>query len=97
MPGGVGRSFPNEFLSSLVFGAGGNDLAFGFNAGMVRLRNRAAHSVYFCLRSTTGATTGDHELGSSEDIVLNNLGAGVYGMSVNATSSGGYLTIGAWG
>lgn len=88
-------NFPNQFNGSVNFTSTGADIGFGFIANVIRMRNRSSKSVYIDLGSTTGATTGDHELGSSEDITLP--GMMVSGMSFVASSSGGFLTIGAWG
>lgn len=91
------RAFENEFTNGgTTFTSTGEDLAFGFTARKLRLRNDAAKSIYFTLKSTTGATTSCPELKSSEEVFF----AGdlaVSGMSYVATSSGGSLRVQAWG
>lgn len=91
------RSFPNQFNDKTTFTSTGADLGFGFNASFVRVKNDAAKSVYVRLNSTTGATTADHEVASSEDMQWYDLGVGVAGLSYCATSSGGAIRVGAWG
>jgi hypothetical protein len=92
------RSFPNEYVASREsFTSTGNDHGFGFNAALLRITNRSAKSVYITLGSTTGGTTGGHEIGSSEDIQFYDIGTGVAGLSYAASSSGVGLCIGAWG
>ena len=92
-----GANFPNESVTSVNFTSTGADVGFGFNAYLIRMRNRASKSVYVTLTSTTNGTTGGHEVGSSEDVMFNFRGAVCGGLSFVATSSGGTLTIGAWG
>lgn len=95
MPPTLPKNFPLEYTDSITFTSTGGDASFGFPANTLRLRNRSAKSVYLTLDSTTGATTSGHELGSSEELVIQN--GMISGLSFVATSSGGTLTLGAWG
>ena len=95
MPLVTNRSYANEYVSKNTFTATGEDVGFGFVVSMLRLRNDAALSVYFTLRSSTGATTNDAELKSSEELIVRDVP--VSGMSYVASSSGGSLRIQAWG
>lgn len=84
----------NEYTDTVAFTSTGADVRFGFDARRVRLRNDAAKSIYFTIRSYTGATTSGHELKSSEEITIADVTFS--GLSFVATSSGS-LRIGAWG
>ena len=94
----LSKQYLSEYTDTVNFSSTGADVEFGFNANTLRLRNDAAKSVYFTLRSTTGATTSGHELKSSEEFILRD--QQVAGFSFVATSSAGSgvgLRVGAWG
>lgn len=91
------KQYLSEYTDSINFTSTGADIDFGFNANTLRLRNDSAVSVYLSLgaRAATGATTSGHELKSSEELIVRD--QQMAGVSFRASSSGGFLRVGAWG
>lgn len=93
-------SYPNQYAHQGLVTSGDAAVAFGFNAGLVRVTNDGAGSAWLKFASTEGglASTADYRLSSGEALELRGMGAGIGGLCLHATSTGGpSVRIGAWG
>lgn len=91
------RSFPSESVDNNLTSTGLVSVAFGFNAGFVRIENLGAGPTYVSLASTSGGTTGKHRVSSGAVFEPRMLGAGVFGLSLAASSTANVVSYGAWG
>lgn len=91
------KSFPNEAADNNLTSTGLVGVAFGFNAGAVRITNEGGGAAYIRLRSTGPASTGDYKLSSGLTMEVDSIGAGIFGFSAAATSTANVLNYGAWG
>ncbi len=74
-----------------------NTLDFGFQAGLIKIIVNAAGPAYIQMNGSV-ATTADYQLSTGDTLTdWYNVGAGLSGLSIAATSTGMSLRVGAWG
>lgn len=100
------RSFPNSFGAAIgstsTSGSTGvllstGALDFGFQAALTKIAIDASGPAYLRLDGTV-ATTSDFPLSTGDGLVdFYDIGAGLSGISLAATSTGMRARVGAWG
>jgi hypothetical protein len=103
------RQFPNQFAQAVVnttstgaAGAGStsvltNTLDFGYQMGLMKIIVNAVGPAYIQMNGQT-ATTNDYQLSTGDTLTdWYDIGCGLSGISIAATSTGMSLRIGAWG
>lgn len=92
------KSFPNEYDEPNLTSTGQVAIAFGFNAGLVRIKNFGAGDTFISL-GTTGliSSSQGYRLTSGETLAVDEMGAGIAGFSLWASTTGNIVSVGAWG
>ena len=100
------RSFPNQFSGALTATSTSNSTGtlqttgavdFGFNAGLIKMVIDAGGPAYVQFNGNQ-ATTGDYRLSSADTLTdWYDIGVGVAGISLCATSTVLSMRLGAWG
>lgn len=97
------NSYPNEYMSETL-NSTGTPLAvsFGFAAGLVRVKALAGGDVKVRFKSTSAADLASTALGltlttADAALELRNIGAGISGLSICATSTASLVGVWAWG
>lgn len=91
------KSFPNQAAENNLTSTGLVAVGFGFPASLVKIKNNGPGAAYLNAGSTSAGSTGGFKLSSGESLELRNLGLGISGFTLTATSTAVVCEYGAWG